>query len=42
MTPLPPAVVPELDVSDLPTSLAFYVGEVGFAVAYVRAAEGFA
>ena len=42
MTPPPPAVVPELDVSDLPTSLAFYVGEVGFEVAYERPAEGFA
>ena len=42
MTPPPPAVVPELDVSDLPTSLAFYVGEVGFVVAYERTEEGFA
>ena len=42
MIPPPPAMVPELDVSDLSTSLAFYVGEVGFAVAYERAAEGFA
>ena len=36
------ALVPELDVSDLTQSLAFYVGVLGFSVAYERPEEGFA
>ena len=40
--PLTAALVPELDVSDLTQSLAFYVGVLGFSVAYERPEEGFA
>jgi catechol 2,3-dioxygenase-like lactoylglutathione lyase family enzyme len=36
------ALVPELDVSDLEVSLAFYVGVLGFAVRYCRPEERFA
>jgi len=35
-------LVPELDVSDLAASLAFYAGVLGFGVAYERPEEGFA
>ncbi|MEO8113070.1 MAG: VOC family protein, partial [Phenylobacterium sp.] len=35
-------LVPELDVSDLPAALAFYVSVLGFAVRYQRPEEGFA
>jgi len=35
-------LTPELDVSDLRQSLAFYVGTLGFAVRYERPEEGFA
>lgn len=37
-----PALVPELDVSDLARSLAFYVGLVGFELLYERPEERFA
>lgn len=37
-----PALVPELDVSDLEKSLAFYVDILGFAVLYRREEEKFA
>jgi catechol 2,3-dioxygenase-like lactoylglutathione lyase family enzyme len=37
-----PALVPELDVSDLDEALAFYVDVLGFAVRYARAEERFA
>ena len=37
-----PGLVPELDVSDLDRSLAFYVGIVGFRLAYERPEERFA
>ena len=36
------AIVPELDVSDLRASLAFYTGVCGFAVRHERPEEGFA
>ena len=36
------ALVPELDVTDLDASLAFYVGGLGFSVRYERPEEGFA
>lgn len=36
------ALVPELDVSDLATSLAFWCGPLGFTVAYDRPEENFA
>ena len=36
------ALVPELDVSDLEVSLAFYVGVLGFTVRYSRPEEQFA
>lgn len=36
------ALVPELDVADLPVSLAFYVGVLGFTVRYSRPEEQFA
>lgn len=35
-------LTPELDVSDLRQSLAFYVGTLGFTVRYDRPEEGFA
>lgn len=35
-------LVPELDVTDLATSLAFYVDIVGFAIVFERTAERFA
>ena len=35
-------LVPELDVSDLAVSLAFWCGPLGFTVAYDRPAAGFA
>ncbi len=38
----PPAIVPELDVSDLAASLAVYVDVLGFHVRFVRPEEGFA
>jgi catechol 2,3-dioxygenase-like lactoylglutathione lyase family enzyme len=38
----PPALVAELDVSDLGTSIEFYVSGLGFAVAVERPARGFA
>jgi catechol 2,3-dioxygenase-like lactoylglutathione lyase family enzyme len=34
--------IPELDVSDLDRSLAFYVGVIGFAVMFDRPEERFA
>jgi catechol 2,3-dioxygenase-like lactoylglutathione lyase family enzyme len=37
-----PALVPELEVSDLAASLAFYLGVCGFAVAYERPEDRFA
>jgi catechol 2,3-dioxygenase-like lactoylglutathione lyase family enzyme len=37
-----PAVVPELDVTDLDDSLAFYVDGCGFSVMYARPEERFA
>ena len=37
-----PALVPELDVSDLDRSLAFYVDLVGFTILYQRPEERFA
>ncbi|HLV82346.1 MAG TPA: VOC family protein [Devosia sp.] len=37
-----PALVPELSVSDVGRSLAFYCDMLGFEVAYERASEGFA
>ncbi|MGV8954401.1 MAG: bleomycin resistance protein [Cypionkella sp.] len=37
-----PSLVPELEVSDAATSLAFYTGLLGFTVDYHRADEGFA
>jgi catechol 2,3-dioxygenase-like lactoylglutathione lyase family enzyme len=37
-----PALIPELDVSDLVRSLAFYVGLVGFKVWFARPEERFA
>ncbi|AMM83535.1 VOC family protein [Martelella sp. AD-3] len=36
------ALIPELGVSDLAKSLDFYVGLIGFSVAYDRPEEGFA
>lgn len=36
------ALIPELGVKDLAVSLDFYVGLIGFAVAYDRPEEGFA
>ena len=36
------ALVPELDVTDLEASLAFYCGVLGFSVRYDRPEEGFA
>ena len=36
------ALVPELDVSDLAQSLAFYVDVLGFSVVFERREEGFA
>jgi len=38
----PIGIVPELDVSDLDESLAFYVGLLGFLVVFERPAERFA
>jgi catechol 2,3-dioxygenase-like lactoylglutathione lyase family enzyme len=38
---VPSALVPELEVSDLAASLAFYLGVCGFAVAYERPEERF-
>ena len=35
-------LVPELDVTDLDASLAFYVGVLGFSIRYERPEEGFA
>ncbi|MBO1020214.1 VOC family protein [Methylobacterium sp. SD274] len=35
-------LVPELDIRDLPASLAFWCGALGFAVAYARPENGFA
>jgi catechol 2,3-dioxygenase-like lactoylglutathione lyase family enzyme len=35
-------LTPELDVSDIQKSLAFYIGMLGFRVLYERPAEGFA
>jgi catechol 2,3-dioxygenase-like lactoylglutathione lyase family enzyme len=37
-----PRLVPELDVANLKRSLAFYVGVLGFAVAFARPEEKFA
>jgi catechol 2,3-dioxygenase-like lactoylglutathione lyase family enzyme len=37
-----PALVPELDVTDLAASLGFYVGVLGFRVRYERPEERFA
>ena len=37
-----PALIPELAVSDLETSLAFYAPLLGFSVVYTRPEEGFA
>lgn len=37
-----PRLVPELDVSDLQASLAYYSNVIGFAIVYRRLAEGFA
>ena len=37
-----PALIPELQVTDLATSLQFYTRVLGFAVAYSRPEEGFA
>jgi catechol 2,3-dioxygenase-like lactoylglutathione lyase family enzyme len=42
MTFISPALIPELDVSNLASSLAFYVDVIGFRVAYDRPAEMFA
>jgi catechol 2,3-dioxygenase-like lactoylglutathione lyase family enzyme len=39
---VPPSLVPELYVTNLGTSLEFYVGRLGFSVIYERLAEGFA
>jgi catechol 2,3-dioxygenase-like lactoylglutathione lyase family enzyme len=39
---MPPRLVPELDVSDLESSLAFYVGLCGFTLRYDRPEERFA
>jgi catechol 2,3-dioxygenase-like lactoylglutathione lyase family enzyme len=36
-----PGLVPELDVSNVASSLRFYEGVLGFAVAYERPGEGF-
>lgn len=36
------ALVPELDVADLETSLAFYVGLLGFQIRHARPEEAFA
>jgi catechol 2,3-dioxygenase-like lactoylglutathione lyase family enzyme len=36
-----PALIPEIDVSDLDRSLAFYVGVLGFHVRYARPEERF-
>jgi catechol 2,3-dioxygenase-like lactoylglutathione lyase family enzyme len=36
-----PRLVPELDVSNVPSSLRFYEGVLGFSVAYSRPEEGF-
>ena len=38
----PASLVPELDVTELPRSLAFYVGTVGFTLVFERPAERFA
>ena len=38
----PAAIVPELDVTDLGVSLAFYVGVIGFTVVFERVGERFA
>ena len=38
----PPPIVPELDVTDLRSSEAFYVGVVGFTVVFERPLERFA
>src|SRR5262245_9661555 len=37
-----PRLVPELEVTDLDASLAFYVGTCGFAIRYRRPEEAFA
>lgn len=37
-----PSLVPELEVTDTPASLAFYTQVLGFAVVYDRPDEGFA
>jgi catechol 2,3-dioxygenase-like lactoylglutathione lyase family enzyme len=37
----PPGLVPELDVTSVSSSLRFYEGALGFAVAYARPDEGF-
>ncbi len=37
-----PALVPELAVTDLATSLSFYLSQLGFRILYQREAEGFA
>ncbi|PIF03752.1 MAG: bleomycin resistance family protein [Propionibacterium sp.] len=37
-----PALVPELAVTDLATSLSFYLAKLGFRIRYQREAEGFA
>ena len=42
MTPPSPSLVPELDVSGLAASLAFYVDVIGFSIAYDRPDELFA
>lgn len=42
MTETRPLIVPELDVSDLDSSLAFYVDVIGFSVLYDRPEERFA
>ncbi len=39
---LPVSLVPELDVTDLDSSLAFYVGLIGFEVVFERRPERFA
>lgn len=41
-SPGEPALVPELLVSDTPTSIAFWCGLCGFAIDYQRPDEGFA
>ena len=42
MTLVSPSLVPELDVSSLAASLAFYVDILGFRIAYERPSESFA